>query len=251
METLDQTIIRKGNLLVAHHDMAYLSREKPLEFALLRRDGFGASDSSILLGVNPYSKYEQLITEKCSTEITEEELKIGKLPNVRKGADLEPLILQKAETFLGMKLAKPAPMFRLQEYPMLTVNFDGIANMSDTLIPVEAKYVSTWGDKYWNKGYAVKKSIIEGGPKICGGSGVSEHIIEAAGLYGIPPYYYTQMQQQLLALKSEWGILVGLFDKDWEIYCYKIYADEFTQRALINMATEGWKEIQTRKGTLN
>ena len=62
-------------------------------FAMLRRVGLGASDSSVILGVNLYTKLDELIQQKRSTEITEEERKVGELENVRKGRDLEPIIL--------------------------------------------------------------------------------------------------------------------------------------------------------------
>lgn len=244
METFDQKIVRKGNLLVVHDDMSYLSTHDKIAFAMARRQGFGASDSSTLLNVNPYETLEGLIAQKRAKEVTAEELKIGELPNVRKGVDLEPLILNKAQEFLKLPiLEKPSAMFRLKDCPVLTVNFDGVAVIGDTMFPVEAKYVSTFGGKYWNTGYAIKQNLAEGGPKICGGAGVKDHIVESAALYGIPAYYYTQMQHQLLALDAEFGVLVGLFDKDWNIYCYKIYADKFTQNALKNVAVDAWGEV--------
>ena len=41
-------------------------------FAMLRRVGLGASDSSIILGVNLYTKLDELIQQKRSTEVTED-----------------------------------------------------------------------------------------------------------------------------------------------------------------------------------
>ena len=43
------------------------------EFALHRRNGFGGSDSSILLGVNPYSTLRELIIQKATTELSQKE----------------------------------------------------------------------------------------------------------------------------------------------------------------------------------
>ena len=58
-------------LAVYHTDMELLSKE---EFALIRRNGFGGSDSSILLGVNPYTSLQELVVQKASTTLSEEEL---------------------------------------------------------------------------------------------------------------------------------------------------------------------------------
>jgi hypothetical protein len=48
------------------------------QYALLRKNGLGGSDSSILLGVNPYTTISALIAEKCRTELTEEEKALTK-----------------------------------------------------------------------------------------------------------------------------------------------------------------------------
>ena len=66
-------------------------------YALVRRNGFGASDSSVLLGVNPYKNINELIKEKATMTISEEEKEIGTKVAVRKGNDLEPLIITKYE----------------------------------------------------------------------------------------------------------------------------------------------------------
>ena len=58
------------------------------EYALIRRQGLGASDSSVLLGVNPYKQKHDLIVEKRSKVITDEERAIKKKEAVRKGFDL-------------------------------------------------------------------------------------------------------------------------------------------------------------------
>ena len=55
------------------------------EYALARRKGLGASDSSILLGVNPYKTKDQLIIEKRSKHITDEERAVKMKDAVRKG----------------------------------------------------------------------------------------------------------------------------------------------------------------------
>ena len=71
------------------------------EFAMLRRNGLGGSDSSSVLGVNPYTSRAQLIEQKARTTLTEEEKEVGEKVAVRKGRDLEPLIIQKTEKYFG------------------------------------------------------------------------------------------------------------------------------------------------------
>jgi predicted phage-related endonuclease len=82
------------------------------DYALLRKNGLGTSDSSALLGVNPFTSREDLIAEKVRNYITEEEKGIGDLTNVRKGRDLEPLIIQKYEKYMGSTIIKPIDMYR-------------------------------------------------------------------------------------------------------------------------------------------
>jgi len=225
------------------YDLAQNDKEG---FIVLRRNGFGASDSSVLLGVNPFLDTKELIEQKCSVEVTEEELAVGEKENVRKGSDLEPLILQKFEKWSGFETYKPDAMYQIELYPWLTVNFDGIIKLDKTYIPVEAKYVSVYANKYWIRSKAIKQ-LHEGFPVRCAGRDIKAHIQETAEMYGIPPYYFTQVQQQLLALQAPFGYLVGLFDKGWELGVYKIFADNITQQALIESSKNNWEIIKERK----
>ena len=61
-----------SELAVDKEDIARLAQEDPVQFALLRRRGFGASDSSIILGVNHWTKLPDLIAQKNSAEVTPE-----------------------------------------------------------------------------------------------------------------------------------------------------------------------------------
>jgi hypothetical protein len=69
-------------------------------------------------------------------------------------------------------------------------------------------------------------------------------------MYGIPPYYFTQIQQQLLALNAPFGYLAAIFDKGWEFKVFKIFADVPTQQALIDQSALVW-EVITNKISLN
>ena len=99
---------------------AQLAEEDKEAFALIRRQGLGASDSSIILGVNNWTTIEQLIEQKNTPTITQEEIEVGNKPNVRMGNDLEEIILKKFQKWSGFITEKPSPMYRLKDYPMLT-----------------------------------------------------------------------------------------------------------------------------------
>jgi hypothetical protein len=215
-------------------------------FVHLRRQGLGASDSAIYLGVNPYTTREELIAQKCSKEVTEEERAVGEKEVVRKGADLEPLILQKFETWSGIDTYKPGAMYRLTKHPQLTVNFDGIIELASLHIPVEIKYVSPYANKYWNRSKCINE-LHEGRAQIAAGISVQEHVSLLAELYGIPAYYFTQVQQQLLALDAPFGYVAAMFDKGWEMGVYKIFADKYTQMMLIQESENVWEVVEARK----
>lgn len=227
------------------YELAKFNKPKFIE---IRRNSFGASDSSILLGVNPFEDIHSLIEKKCATEITKEELEIGEKENVRKGADLEPLILNKFESWAGFDTYKPDAMYKVTVQPQLTVNFDGIIELDKTYIPVEAKFVSVFAHKYWNRAKAIK-APYEGVPIRCAGRDIQTHINDTADAYGIPPYYFTQIQQQLFALNAPFGYLAALFDKGWELLVYKIFADTPTQMALLETSATAWKVVEEKRAS--
>lgn len=214
-------------------------------FIKLRRNGFGASDSSILLGVNPYEQVVDLLRKKMSTTVTEEELAVGEKENVRKGADLEPIILNKAEEFFATEIYKPQAQYRLRACPQLTTNFDGVMPLADILLPVEAKYVSPFANKYWNRQAAIDKpSDIGYLPPQSPQLDLKKYIQMCAEKCGIPPYYYTQVQQQLLALNAPFGYLAALFDKGWQLLVFKVYKDQVICDALIEKSADAWEVIK-------
>ena len=227
-------------------DNAYsLAKYDKEAFIMLRRNSIGASDSSIILGVNPFTDTAKLIEQKCTQGITEEELAIGEKENVRKGADLEPLILEKFEEWSKMPTYKPNSMYQLIKAPQLTVNFDGIICLDSIYIPVEAKFVSAYANKYWDRSRAIN-APHEGFPVRCAGRDIQSHILESAQMCGIPPYYYTQVQQQLMALNAPFGYLAAVFDKGWEFKAFKIFADLPTQSALLDQSQLVWEVITNK-----
>ena len=213
-------------------------------FTLLRRQGLGASDSSIILGVNNWTKVDELIAQKRSSEITDEERAIGEKPQVRMGADVEPIILEKFIEWSDLAATKPEDMYKLKDYPYLTVNYDGLTIIEDQEIPIECKCVSMFADKYWKKENCLENWYGGNKHMFMSALTVQDHIKKQAEDYGIPPYYYTQIQQQLLGVNGTFAYLAALFIKDWTLRVFKIYEDEITQRAIIVIGQDVWNKIK-------
>ena len=243
MLTIHKMIDEQGILNIAHPNMAELSRTDNVSFAMVRRSGLGASDASVYMGVNQWTTVEDLIKEKQSIGYTDHEREVSEKENVRKGRDLEPLILQKFEELMDIRVDKPDPMYRIIEHPQLTINFDGVIIMDKQLIPVEAKYVSPWANKYWDRSQCIK-TLFEGSPKIVGGGTMAEHIKQEADLYGIPEYYYTQAQQQMLGLDAPFCYFAVLFDKGWELGVYKVFKDKYVQDGIVSESKKIWQRVR-------
>jgi predicted phage-related endonuclease len=223
--------------------MAQLFDEDPVAFAMVRRSGLGASDSAAVSGISPFTTVEDLVAEKKTTGYTDKEREISEKENVRRGRDLEPLILRKFTEKFKVEVSKPEPMYRIIAHPQLTINYDGMFVADKQLIPVEAKYASMYANKYYDRTKLIT-SLFDGMPRICGGANLKEHIEGEAQLYGIPSYYYTQVQQQMLGTNAPFAYLAILFDKGWEFGAYRIWQDTMVQDALIKNSAEVWKKVK-------
>ena len=228
-----ERICEQGALVVKIEHIDQVSEE---EYAMLRKESFGGSDSSILCGVNLYKTLNQLIKEKNCKYITDEEKEVGNKAIVRKGKDLEPIILDKAAQELGIEVNKPTAMFEFKEEPILTLNYDGVAEENQVLIPIEAKLVSKYGEKYYNKDKTLEENK-EVDMKIEGDS-LEAHIKRKALRIGIPAYYYTQVQQEIMGLNAPYGYLAVLFDDSWTFKLYLVKADNYVQNKIIDIATK-------------
>lgn len=249
MEQLIQDKLKQNNWSVYIKDIASVSDE---EFAKARHNTFGASDSSKLLEVNPFpnGKLSDLMNEKIN-EIVDET--ISKKPSVRMGKDIEPLILDKATEALQSYVYKPYNMYK-DDNSALSVNFDGVVYLNDELIPVEAKAISRFGRKYYdfNKATFTQKdgewhplNIIDLKPTVEGND--ATYINNLAEAYGIPVYYFTQLQQQILALNSGYGYLIALDVENWNAHMFKIYRDNYTINKLVSLGTAYGIKLQCMK----
>lgn len=221
----------------------------PEQFVMVRRQGFGGSDSGIILGVNPYESLNALIQQKASNIVTEEEKAVSKETAVIKGNDLEPLIIQKFKQHFGMDTLKPTDMYVFKDFPYLKMNFDGVTGTPEQYIPVEIKVVTKRGEHNYN---ATRAIFIEDQgffqlPRNISGENIS--IKEKAEFYGIPAYYYTQIQQEMMALNAPFGYLCTLWEHSWKLHCFFIYRDVSVQNQLVVKAAKAWDKVELLKQT--
>lgn len=218
------------------------------EFVAVRRNGLGGSDVSIVLGVNPYSTTSELMASKLRTQMTEEERRVGELSAVRKGRDLEPLVIDKWQRYSGTEILKPAHMYRFKEFPYLKMNFDGIQNTPEQYIPVEVKIITLKGAKNYDFSKAFfDERTAEIRPFLQNYAATNDTIVTKAHNYGIPPYYYTQLQDEMMALKAPYGYLAALYEGDWYLRVFCIHLDASTQNRIIIEGAQFWDKRQILK----
>ncbi len=117
------------------YDTAFVSTK---DWEALRHFGIGGSDSSVLMGVNPYQTEEGLYFDKLGfPERVKDE---GRQAIFDRGHFLEPKVI---ETFCNMTGAVQIPetrMFRSRKHPASTANLDAVLRMpSGKLVIFEAK----------------------------------------------------------------------------------------------------------------
>ena len=224
---------------IYQRDVHLLSEEA---YALLRKDTIGASEVSVLMGVG-FDTLDELLAKKAQKFLTKEELEIGKKPSVRKGKELEDFILAKyKKKYEVTKIAKPPHMYEI--WTGLTVNFDAIQSEGPD-IPVEVKYVTTFGHKY----YDTTTDHKEYKPNLKPTTDMKAYLNQCAALAGIPVYYYTQLQTQMLALEAETGVLTALFEKDWELRTYVVHRDPHFKVALKVAHARAWEKMNASTNT--
>lgn len=250
-----ETQLSKNGFIIVYKDIDLAPEEK---FAQIRMMGLGASDSSKLLNVNPFPNgtSDDLIKEKVTGRYDES---IGKKASVRMGKEIEHLILTKSEQLIQADVIKPTDMYgNLQTH--LTINFDGVVlPPSIPAFPLEAKACTMYGRKYydWNKSeiFTLDGELQPQKPKIepfdpVTIESIADYCRQASAYYGIPVYYYTQLQQQILGLGSDFGFLSVLDVANWDMHLFRVHASLIVQNALKNKATKLWALIQTKKDLL-
>lgn len=239
-----------------------INKLSPEEFTNARRSTLGASDSAAVLGL--YDKWRtstDIIEEKIQKGISEKELAIGMKPAVRMGASLEPFVLDTLNR-IGFSVDKPTDMYTLKDFPYLSVNYDGIHFDSKACmaVPVECKVVTAYGEKNYNPAAAIFeydfREIVKDleTPSVYCAEHYTKHwitntdIVDKAATCGIPTYYYAQLQQQLMGLSSNYGLLVALHIKDWMLRMYIVPNDTKVQYDISLKGYETYCKIQKLKG---
>lgn len=225
---IDNLIKNKCPYLTEIFKVDELLEKNDDQYALLRNVGFGASDSSKLLDINPYNTLDELLKEKRNLRPVKDEIKYK--ATVRKGKELEDLIMKKVSKILEIEIHKPAIMYGYKD-TRLTVNFDGVSNINNILIPVEIKLCTQYGRKYYDFRRAITEDIKTNDFKIKLDD-LKLKGTRSIDTCGFPNYYYTQLQQQMLFLEAPYGILGVMDDQNWTMELFLVYKDEDIQRAI-------------------
>lgn len=244
-------ICARQEFIVVKKDIDLVSEE---EYAQIRMDWFGASDSSRLLDVNPFPKgtFEDLIHEKLTNEVDES---IGKKASVRMGKDIEDLIMEKCKlpfknsVYHPIHIFKPTYMYgNLKNH--LGCNFDGVALIPDNkAFPIEIKAVTKYGRKYYD--FTKSKYYQKDGewqePREFFGEFEGDTIEDRAHSIGIPVYYYTQLQQQMMLLNSPIGFLAAMDVDNWDVHIFIVLKDSSVWEELKQRSLLGWTRISTTR----
>ena len=211
METLQDYNLHKNEKL------STISFENEEDWLELRTKGIGGSDIGAILGINPYASPLSIYNQKVKGYVKD----MSNNPNVKKGKDLEDVILTKyVQPYfakLGYTVGKPQFMLINSDYPYFRANVDGIAfnpaNDFTNNIIVEIKWVGAYSEDSWNK------------PEYC----------------GVPPSYYAQVQLYMAVTGASSAVICALFDKAWEMHYFVVPKDE---TFILNMIREGDKFYQ-------
>ena len=240
--------LAKRDIIVRAENASTMSQD---DFKEIRFDGFGASDSSRIMNVNPFpgGSPQELLQDKIDRAHDET---IGHKASVRMGRELEGFIIDKIMNLTELVIFKPSHMYG-KEWNGLNTNFDGVLIEDDKFIAAEVKTISMYGVKYYDftKAIPLESDIGEINedfeseltnkevellyapdsyrPEM---RAIERHIHFNAERAGIPTYYYTQLQQQIDFLGTDYGYLFALNTKTWTIHAFKVARDEHTINSL-------------------
>lgn len=215
-----------------------------ITFIQLRREGFGGSDAGVLLGVNPYQSIEELLMSKIPQPPTQNELMVGLNPAVQAGTELEPLVIKHMEEVFKRPVIKPVDMYHFKDYPYLAMNFDGVLDIEDRYIPDEVKVVTLRGARHYQPHIAWYRDTLGFGIIPEDISTLNVPIQTKADHYGIPAYYYTQVQQEMLALNAPYAYLTAYFQKTGESCMFYIWKDQAVQNQIILQGWKAWQKVE-------
>jgi len=166
-----------------------------------RRSILGGTDSSIILGVNPYENIKEL-----------RDRKLGKVPEkesnkwMTRGKELEPIAL--SEFILTTSINMKPLCVESSEYPFLGASLDGLSDCYRYILEIKCP-----GKK--NMEIAKKGKIL--------------------------PYYYAQMQNNLLVTQAEMCYYYCYDGK--EGHTIEVYPDKAWEKEYLPKAEEFWMSL--------
>lgn len=237
-------------------DIEHIDQYSPEDFTRARRNGLGGSDSSILVGLNPYDNgtIEALVESKVRTTISQEEKEIGENRNVQAGSDLEPVIIARFNQYFPQyRIFKPQHMYRFIDVPYLTMNFDGagynVENDLSRYMPIEIKFVSVYGRE--NYDFTRAWWTEWGGFTNIGDlSQQNADYKTRADFIGIPPYYYSQLNQEMAALNAPQGLLAVLDETTWKMAVFRSRFDAEIMADIIKQGARVWSIVEAERAKL-
>lgn len=108
--------------------------------------------------------------------------------------------------------------------------------------PVEIKVATMTGQKNYNSVKAIYSEArlyrsqnpwVEAPPPLTTDELRTMSVAEKAHYFGIPAYYYPQVQQEMMALEANGGFLAVMFDVDWQMHIFYIQKDPFVQNQIV------------------
>jgi len=118
--------------------------------------------------------------------------------------------------------------------------------------PVEIKVATMLGQKHYNPVKAIYNEArmlmgidpCQEAPKPLALSELQTMSVEEkAAYFGIPVYYYPQVQQEMMAVDANGGFLAVMFETEWQIYIFYVQKDPILWNQIINMGLKAAQAV--------
>lgn len=170
-----------------------------------RRDGLGASEASVIAGINPWSNLTELYAEKVHG-ITKPDNAI-----MRVGRDLEGYVLSRFREATGLRTRRIG-MLASREHPWMLASLDGLTDDGGL---IEAKTTTSDHRGEWVDDY---------------------------GLDTVPDHYLLQVQWQLKVSGRSHGWVACLFLDTREFIVRRVARDEDLINLLVALGHDFWHD---------
>lgn len=182
-----------------------MDRQEWLEW---RRSGIGGSDAGTVVGVNPYSSWQELFLDKT-----------GRLPErtpnraMLRGLRLEPAIAQAYSERTGETFATEQECIRSDQFPFMLATLDRRTT--------EGKIIEL-------------KSV---------GFAVGDRLGESGDVDSLPGYWIAQAQHQMIVAKRDL-VTFAVFTQWEELRTYEVERDDLLCDSLITSEREFWGYVE-------